>query len=81
MTLSTEKVAGFIQMIVSVEPDSIGCDECFGRVAEFAEAQISQHGIPDGFEAIERHLQQCPCCRDEYRALLEGLQAMAAENP
>ncbi|MCU0707705.1 MAG: hypothetical protein MUF23_05390 [Pirellula sp.] len=76
MPLTAPQFTSLIQMIATAEPDDIGCEECFGQVAEFAEMQLSQQGVPEGMRAIERHLQQCPCCRDEYHALLEGMRAI-----
>ncbi|MEI8212338.1 MAG: hypothetical protein WCI02_09325 [Planctomycetota bacterium] len=76
MPLSTHQTEDLVRMIVTVEPDAIGCDECFGRVAEYADWQLSRQEIPEGMRAIENHLRQCPCCRDEYRALLDGLEAI-----
>lgn len=76
MLLSPHQIGDLVRMITTVEPDEIGCDECFGYVAEYAEWQLTRQAVPDGMRAIENHLRQCPCCRDEYRALLQGLEAV-----
>jgi len=76
MPLTVPQFTSLINMIATAEPVDIGCDECFGQVAEYAEMQLCQQGIPEGMQAIERHLRQCPCCRDEYNALLEGMRAI-----
>lgn len=74
MALTQMQWAAFSQMVFTTEPDAIGCEECFGRVAEYAEMQLANRPIPEALQAIARHLEQCPCCRDEYRALLEALE-------
>jgi hypothetical protein len=73
MAITQSQWLALSQMVITTEPDAIGCDECFGRVAEYAELQMSRLPIPLAMKAIQRHLEQCPCCRDEYRALLESL--------
>lgn len=74
MPLSNEQVSTLISMVGSAAPDSVDCDGCFRRLAEFAEAEITNREIPDALNAIETHLAQCACCKDEYSALLEGLR-------
>lgn len=80
MMLTQQQFAGLLQMVLTVEPDALGCDDCFGRVAEYAEYQLAHRELPVALQAIGTHLQQCPCCRDEYQALLEGLQALASTS-
>jgi hypothetical protein len=74
IVFESQQVRGLLRMIASVEPADIGCDECYGRVSEYAEWQLLRQPLPEGMRAIESHLRQCPCCRDEYAALLEGLR-------
>lgn len=76
MSLSTEQISGLLGMITSVESDELDCDGCFGRIAEFAEYHLSKQDLPDAMRAVETHLQQCLCCKDEFNALLKGLQAI-----
>ena len=76
MSLSREQVSSLLDMVGSVESDELDCDGCFGQIAEFADLYLSQQEIPEAMQAVERHLQQCLCCRDEFNALLKGLQAI-----
>lgn len=76
MPLTTEQISGLLGMIATVEPDSLDCDSCFEYLAEFAEAELASREIPEALKAVEIHLQQCMCCQDEYRALLEALRAL-----
>lgn len=76
MALTAEQVTHLVAMVITVQPDEIDCEECFGRVAEYAQMQLTGGSLDQGMQAIQRHLQQCPCCRDEYQALLEALSAL-----
>lgn len=75
--LTQQQFAGLLEMVLIAEPDELGCNDCFGQVAEYADYQLARLETPAALRAIENHLRQCPCCRDEYMALLEGLQAIA----
>ncbi len=76
MPLSKEQIDKLLGLVKSCKPDCLNCDECFAYIAEFAEVQLTARSVPEALVAVETHLGQCPCCRDEYKALVEGLQAM-----
>lgn len=72
--LSNEQIQTLVGLIVTAETDTVSCDECFGRVGEFAEKSLQGVELPEGMKAIQRHLEQCPCCKGEYEALIDALQ-------
>ena len=76
MALTNDQIASLLNMIEVTEPDDIDCEGCFEDLAEFAETELNNQEIPDALKSVEGHLKQCTCCKDEYRALLEGLRAL-----
>lgn len=76
MPLSNDQIKGLLNFVAEYEPDAIKCDCCFEKVAEFAELKLSGAEIPEAKRKIEIHLRQCPCCRDEYEALLAGIRGL-----
>ncbi len=76
MALSNEQIASLLNMISATESDEVDCDGCLEHLAEFAEAQLFNREVPDAVKTVERHLQQCRCCKDEYNALLDGLREL-----
>lgn len=78
MSLSKDQVSLLLGMVVSAEPDELDCDGCLGRVAEFAELHVACKEIPEAMKAVEIHLEQCMCCKDEFNALLKGLSVIAS---
>ena len=76
MPLSNEQIQGLLNLVSTSESDSLDCDGCLGRVAEFAEMKLTGAEIPEALQDVETHMQQCPCCKDEYAALLVGLQGL-----
>lgn len=76
MSLSKEQIDGLLGMVSSVETDELDCDGCFGKIAEFAEMHLSKQETPAAMKAVEKHMQQCLCCKDEFNALLKALGAI-----
>ena len=76
MTLSSDQIQKLLGLVASAQDDELDCDGCFSKVAEFAEAQLADQPLSSAMKAVERHLQSCPCCADEFAALLDGLRAM-----
>ena len=74
MPLSNDQIASLLGMVNASESDELDCDGCFARVAEFAEAELANREIPDALKAVQTHIRQCTCCKDEYNALLDGLR-------
>ena len=76
MALSNDQIAKLLTLVGTAETDELDCGGCFDHMSQFAEAELLNREIPDALKAIEKHLDQCPCCQDEYNALLEGLRAI-----
>ena len=80
MALSNEQITTLLSMISSADSDEMDCDGCLDHLAEFAEAELANREVPEAVKTVERHLQQCVCCKDEYNALLEGLRELESPN-
>lgn len=81
MSLTSEQIQKLIQLVASAEADEIDCDGCFEKIAEFAEMELVAKEIPEAQSVIRQHLKQCPCCEDEFNALLDGLRALLDAEP
>lgn len=76
MSLSNRQVEMLLDQVAHAAPDSMHCDGCFEQLAEYADAELLASKLPASFLAVESHLRQCDCCRDEYAALLDCLRDM-----
>ncbi len=77
MPLSKNQIHTLLKLTAKVEDDSIDCDGCYGSVAELSEVQEEGLKVPQALQAIEVHLRQCVCCKDEYESLRDGLKSLA----
>lgn len=76
MPLSDQQISTLLRMVAAGEQDPLDCDGCFEHLAEFAEKNLQNQELPAALQAVETHLEQCPCCEDEYQALLEALRTL-----
>lgn len=74
--LSKEQIQILLGLISTTESDKVNCDECFGQIGEYAEMALEGRELSEGMQAIQRHLEQCPCCKGEYEALLDALREL-----
>ncbi len=72
-SLSKEQIQALVGLIATTQPDKIQCDECLGQIGEYAEYALEGRELSEGMAIIQRHLEQCPCCKDEYEALILAL--------
>lgn len=78
MSLSNEQIQTLVGLVVTTGPDDMSCDDCLGQIGEFAEHALEGRELPEAMQIVENHLQQCPCCKDEYEALLIALKELQA---
>lgn len=75
MPLSKQQIDTLLTLVVNSTPDTMSCDGCLVNVAQFAEAELMGASLCDSMQKVQVHLQNCPCCNDEYQALLAALES------
>ncbi len=76
MKLNSQQLDALKEALRKTEDEEINCEECLDRVAAFIELRIANQPLPDALRAVEQHLDSCPECAEEYRALRRGLRAL-----
>ncbi len=79
MKLSAEQTRALLNSVAVAKQDEVDCDGCFEHLAEFVELELAGAEIPEALGKVERHIDQCSCCKDEHNALLEGLRALDSD--
>lgn len=80
MRLSHRHLTALIKLVMSTESDKGDCGSCHEHLAEFAESRLEGKEISDALREVQLHIEQCPCCRVELDALLDGLRGMDARS-
>jgi len=77
MVLKNNEVTALMQFVASVKADKITCDGCFEHVPELAESQLGDKPLTEILEKVQNHLNNCPCCAQEYETFLTALDAIS----
>jgi hypothetical protein len=48
----------------------VGCDECFDKLDEYVELELSGGNADAAAPGLRAHLAGCPACREEHDSLL-----------
>ena len=74
MPLSEEQINNLLRLVATSDVDLMDCDGCLNKISEFVETNLVNSEVPDALRAVQKHLEQCPCCQDEFKALQEALK-------
>jgi hypothetical protein len=51
----------------------IGCDDCLMQISRYCETELAGKDVPEALRLVREHLEICPECHEEYRALLSAM--------
>jgi hypothetical protein len=72
--LKRDDVVKLVRVVAGTREVEIGCDECFGRLDGFAEAELSGGDAGAAMPLVRDHLDTCTDCRSQFEALLKALR-------
>ncbi len=73
MTLSKEQIKMLLSVVACTSDDTLDCDSCFDYVAQFVETKLTGRTLCESMKLVQSHLENCPCCQDEFQALLAAM--------
>lgn len=74
MSLSPQELRELARYVLQTRPDEIGCDEWLGHAPRYAELVAAHQPMPEPLRKAAEHLDVCPECAEEFRALLAAMQ-------
>lgn len=74
MTLTPAVLRQLVEKVLDTRPVEVGCDDCAVRLDRFAEMTLAGLEPREALPLIEEHLEMCPCCREEFEALVDALR-------
>jgi len=63
-----------LSMMAMTHDQELTCDEVHALIDQFAEMQMRGEDPAHLFPLVQRHLDMCPECREEFEALLAALE-------
>jgi hypothetical protein len=73
MSLSQDELRELARFVVLTKTDEIGCDDWLGHAPSYAELIAARRPVPEPLRKAAEHLEICPECKEEFRALLAAL--------
>jgi len=70
-----EELKMLVQATAATEEDEIGCDDAYEALDQFAEMVVRGEDPSTIMPLVQRHLDMCGNCREEFEALLRVLRA------
>jgi hypothetical protein len=74
MSLSPDELRELAKFVLLTRPAEIGCDDWLGCAPSYAELVAASQPVPEPLQQAAEHLDLCPECAEEFRALLEALK-------
>jgi hypothetical protein len=76
MALNSEQVDRLLKMIELTREVELTCPECLDELDKYTQRILD--GVPiDGIlRDVREHLEACPCCNDQFKLVLETLNAI-----
>ncbi len=59
----------WLRNIFATRDEEISCSECFDRISQFVDEELSGTDPVKKMPGIKEHLDQCAACREEYETL------------
>lgn len=69
------EVESTLTMLAMTHEQELSCDEVHDLIDQFAEMHLRGENPAHLFPLVQRHLEMCPECREEFEALLAALEA------
>ncbi|GAB4467763.1 MAG: hypothetical protein Kow00124_01100 [Anaerolineae bacterium] len=66
-----------MRYVMTTHEEDITCDECFEHVDRYVEMLRMGRKPDEVLLKVQRHLENCPCCQQEFQALLVILEHQA----
>ncbi|GAB4181447.1 MAG: hypothetical protein Fur0032_22550 [Terrimicrobiaceae bacterium] len=80
MKLNQQQIENLLHLVSRTHEKEINCNECFERLAEFAEVRMRNQPLSVALQSVEHHLSVCAECREEYEALRDALLSLESDE-
>lgn len=76
MALKSEQVGQLLKMIQATRDVEITCPECLDELDKYTQRILDGEPIEGVLDRVREHLEDCPCCTNQYKLVRETLQAI-----
>lgn len=76
MALKSEQIDQLLKMIQATRDVEITCPECLDELDKYTQRVLDGEPIEGILDRVREHLEDCPCCANQYKLVLETLRAI-----
>jgi hypothetical protein len=76
MALTPEQVVRLLKMIQHTQEVELTCPECLDELDRYAQRILDGEPIDGVLDLVRAHLEACSPCNDQFKLVLETLQAI-----
>lgn len=69
-----------LHRILKTQKDEIGCETCFEGLDRFVEMELDGKDAAQALPLVQRHLELCTGCGEEYKALITALESLQTDQ-
>ena len=69
MNNSDELIKDILEILTKTHEEELDCGEVYDLIDQFVEAKVRGEDVSEAMPLIERHLDLCRDCLEEYEAL------------
>lgn len=80
MPLSKDQISTLLALVADSTEDDMSCDGCLEHVAQFVETELAGVEMCETMLLIQNHMNNCPCCKDEYNALKQAMLSLEEQG-
>ncbi len=74
MKLDPKQYQDLARFLIKTRPEEMTCDEWLEHVGEYAEHVLAGRAAPSSLVEVERHIDLCPECAEEFCAILAAMR-------
>ena len=79
-TIEVDPMKKLLRSLANIDPDEIGCDDCFELVDQYVELELAGQNPEEALPMVKDHLNRCSACHEEYRALYQAVKSLANQQ-
>ena len=76
MALNSEQVGRLLTKIRQTREVELTCPECLDELDKYTQSILDRMPIDEVLEPVREHLEDCPCCTNQFKLVLETLKAI-----
>jgi hypothetical protein len=76
MALNSEQISRLLNKIQQTREVEMSCPECLDELDKYTQRFLDGMPIEGLLQSVREHLEACPCCTDQFKLVLETLNAI-----